>query len=224
MSNCDGAFASADDYVSFVCTSRRISRVHDGADEALSLTDSMAHFKTKGVLAGQGMVLYNLTDGSQGYVTAVTDTNLEATLSGGVDNFWARGDQYLITTIDAFERATIENYLELTASDVASAVAAGGQCDCTATAWGLALLKKLNIIDAMSFYTCPCLNSLEDTERQQLRNWMSDQLELIRTGKVDICGGPGSEGAAFGTSKEAVTPFARAQIIRDRIEQGRADA
>lgn len=221
MTNCTGPYATADDYVSFVCTSRRISRVHTGADNAASLTDSMAKFRTKGILSGEGMILYNLTDGSQGYVTAVTETNLEAALAGGVDNHWDEGDTYLITAIDAFERATIENYLSVAASDVQAAVAAGGQCDCAIAPWGTELLKKLNILDALSFYQCSCMNPLDDTARQQLRNWMSDQLALIRTGKIDICGGPGSDGPAFGSSKEAVTPFAAAQIIRDRIEQGR---
>lgn len=221
MTNCTGAYASADDYISFACISRRISRVHTGLDEALSLTDSMARFKSKGVAANEGMILYNLTDGSQGYVTAVTDTNLEAALAGGVDNFWEPGDVYLITAIDAFERATIENYLTITASDVAAAVSAGGQCDCAISAWGAALLMKLNIIDALSFYTCPCMTQLTDVERQQYRNWMDARLEEIRTGKVDICGGPGSDGPAFGSSKEAVTVFAASQIVLDRILQGR---
>lgn len=220
MTNCTGPFATADDYVSFVCTSKRISRVHTGTANAATLTDSMAKFRSKGVLPGEGMIVYNLTDGSQGYITAVTDTTLEAALAGGTDNDWDVGDTYLVTVIDAFERATIENYLTITASDVAAAVAAGSQCDCTPAPWGLELLKKLNIIDALSFYTCSCMSPLDDTARQQYRNWMSEQLALIRTGKIDICGGPGSDGPAFGSSKEGVTPFARGQIIRDRIERG----
>lgn len=223
MTNCDGvAYATAEDYVGFLCNSARISRVHDGPDEALSLTDSIGRFRTRGIQAGVGMILYNLTDGSQAVVTGVTEDNLVGTLTGGVDNFWEIGDQYLIVTVDAFERATVDHYLEVTASDIAAAVAAGGQCECSITAWGAALLKKLNILDAISLYVCSCrAGAISDTERQQHRNFVEAQLKLIREGRIDVCGGSGSDGPAFGSSKEAVTPFAAAQIIRDRIERGR---
>lgn len=221
MTNCTGPYATVEDYISFTCRQSRLARVHDGADNAASLTDTMARFNTQGVTAGQGMILYNVTDGSQGYVTAVSADNLVAPLTGGTENLWDIGDSYLIVTIDAFERATIQNYLDITAADVQAAVAAGGQCNCTLADWGAALLQKLNIVDAMSLYTCPCHNVLNETERQQLRNWMDDKLEQIRTGKIDLCGGSGSEQPAFGSIKMAVTPFAAREIIIDRILQGR---
>lgn len=216
---CDGAWASAEDFVSFWCTESRIARVHDGAANVAILTDSMARFRSKGVQAGAGMIVYNLTDGSQATITDATETTLAGTLAGGTDNDWDVGDHYLVVTVDAFERATIEHYLEVTASDVSAALAAQLMCDCTLSAWGAELVKKLNIIDAASFYTCSCAGpKLTESERKAYREWMSEQLTLIRTGKLDLCeGAPGSEYPAFGSVKEAITPFAAAQIISDRI-------
>lgn len=219
--SCDGAFATPEDFSSFFCMDSRIARVHTGANNAAILTDSMARFRNKGVRADVGMIVYNLTDGSQGVVTAVDDNNITATLTGGTDNDWDAGDSYLIVTIDAFERASIEHYLEITASDVHSALAAQGACDCDLSPWGLQLAKKLNIIDAASFTQCGCMVKLSPEERQQYRNWMDARLEEIRTGKVDLCdGGTGSEAPAFVSVKEAVTEFAAAQIVSDRIARG----
>lgn len=216
---CSGALASPEDYISFFCNSSRIARVHTGENNAAALTDSMAHFRTMGVEAGVGMILYNLTDGSQGVVTEVSENVITAALAGGVENLWDTGDSFLIVTITAFERSSITHYLEITASDIHSAMAAQGACDCTLSAWGAQLAIKLNIIDAASFYTCGCMNKLTPEERGQYRAWMDLRLEEIRTGKVDLCegGGGGSEAPAFGSSKEGVTEFAVAQIISDRI-------
>lgn len=222
--SCDGAFASAEDFVSFFCSESRLARVHTGAANAASLTDSMAQFRTKGVQAGVGMIVYNLTDGSEGVITGATETELTAALAGGVENDWDVGDQYLVVTVDAFDRASIEHYLAITASDVHAAMAAQGACDCALSAWGSELAKKLNIIDAASFYQCSCMVKLTVEERTAYRAWMSDQLALIRTGKIDLCagGGGGSEAPAFGSVKEAITDFAAAQIISDRIAKSGA--
>ena len=215
---CNGRYASAEDFVSFWCTESRISRVHTGANNASVLTDSMAHFRNLGVEAGAGMIVYNLTDGSQGIITAVDDISITATLAGGLENDWDANDVYLVVTVDAFERASIEHYLDITASDIQSALAAQGMCDCTFSAWGAALVKKLNIIDAAAFHQCSCAVKLTETERQQYRNWMDAQLKLIREGKIDLCeGGTGSEAPAFGSVKEGITEFSKAQIISDRI-------
>jgi hypothetical protein len=219
---CEGAFASVEDFVSFQCQQSRISRVHTGAPGAAVLTDSMAKFRTLGVESDTGMILYNLSDASSGVVTAVSETELTAPLSGGVLNNWQPGDQYLIVTVGAFERASIESFLAMTASDVHASLAAQGMCNCTLSGWGAELVKKLNIIDAMSFHTCGCRTALSDTERQQYRNWVSDQLTLIRTGKLDLCGGAlGADAPAFGSAAQAVTEFAAAQIVADRISRGR---
>jgi hypothetical protein len=45
-----------------------------------------------------GMIAYNLTDFSEGVITANTETQISATLSGGTDNDWDTGDLYAVAT------------------------------------------------------------------------------------------------------------------------------
>jgi len=62
------------------------------------LTDTLASFVTDGVVVG--MSVTNVTDGSTGTITALTETTvtLAAALIGGTDNQWNAGDSY---TVDA---------------------------------------------------------------------------------------------------------------------------
>lgn len=215
---CSGRYAEAWEFASFFCNTSLLSRTHDGSNDAAVLSDSQANFQSNGVRANVGMVLYNLTDGSSGVVTALTQTTLTATLAGGVGNDWDTGDIYRIVTIDTEEIARANQYLDITAADVHAALAAQDACDCSLSDWGLGLLKKLNIIDAASFYTCSCMVSLSTEERAALREWMTAQLELIRMGKVDVCSGAtGSEYPYLGIAEIAYTRFSAAQIIANRI-------
>lgn len=216
---CDGRYAEAWEFVTFFCTESLFSRLHDGENNAAILTDTQAQFLNSGIRAGVGMVLYNVTDGSSGVVTEVTEHTLTATLAGGAENLWDVNDVYRIVTIDAVEIARAQNYLDLTAADVHAALSAQGGCDCALSSWGLGFLKKLNIVDAATFFTCSCMANLSAEERESLRNWMSAQLELIRTGKIDLCGS-GSESPAFGIAEIAWTPFNAARIISNSAARG----
>lgn len=68
---------------------------HDGADNALNLFDSGLSLRANQLV---GMVAYNITDGSMGFVTSNSDHEVVASLSGGTDNNWDAGDLYVITT------------------------------------------------------------------------------------------------------------------------------
>lgn len=215
---CSGRYAEAWEFVAFFCQSSLLSRAHDGGANASVLTDSQANFVNAGVRANVGMILYNLSDGSSGPVTAVTLNTMTATLAGGAENDWDAGDVYRIVTVDAQEIARAEHWLNVTASDVHAARAAQGMCDCSLSKWGAGLLAKLNIIDAASFYNCGCMVKLTDEEKQAYREWMTAQLELLRTGKVDVCSGAtGAEYPAFGAAELALTDFATARIVANRI-------
>ena len=67
---------------------------------AATLTDSIAAFAADSTLTGQ--IIYNVTDGSEGYITANTSTNVTATLAGGTDNTWTINDVYKITTPSSY--------------------------------------------------------------------------------------------------------------------------
>ena len=71
---------------------------HTGANDAATLTDASGNFVNEGVVAGN--IVYNITDGSSGTITARDATTVTATLAGGVGNDWDTGDYYYITPSD----------------------------------------------------------------------------------------------------------------------------
>ena len=221
MSNCTGRFAEAHEYASLLCVGSLLKRVHTGANNAAILTDSQGDFVNGGVVANVGMVLYNVTDGSSGAVTAVTATTMTATLTGGTENLWDTGDVYRIVTIDANEIATIEMYLDIAASDVHAALAASGACDCTLATWAAEYLKKLNIFDALGYYMCPCAKvKLSDDARKGFLDWAEAQFKLLRTGEQEVCDGEtGSDFPAIDWADQSVTEFAAAKIISNDIDR-----
>lgn len=70
---------------------------HDGADNSLILRDKS--FSAKGFSSNElvGGIVWNLTDGSRGIITANTSTTITAKLSGGSENHWNYGDKFGIT-------------------------------------------------------------------------------------------------------------------------------
>ncbi len=69
---------------------------HTGGNNAATLTDAGASF---GDLIGK--VIYNITDGSSGVITANTSNTVTAVLSGGTDDDWDTGDAYQVRTYEA---------------------------------------------------------------------------------------------------------------------------
>jgi len=109
--------------------------------------------------------------------------------------------------------ATVELYLDLAAADIHSAMAASDMCSCSLAAWTTNYLKKLNILDAAVIQQCPC-GSMTDDMKSAYINWLNGQLELIRTGKIELCSGEtGSEFPAFGDVPRAWTDWNTAEIM-----------
>lgn len=213
---CTGRYAEAWQFSSFFCTGSLLHRVDDsGVDNKAFVQDSQADFINAGVKANVGMILYNLTDGSSGPVTAVTQHTLSVTLSGGLQNDFDSGDEYRIVTITTNEIATIQNYLDITANDIHAALAASGACSCTLASWAVGMLAKVNIIEAAGFYVCPCGGPrMTDEMRQSYMQWSDRQLELIRKGQLELCNGAtGSEFPSLDWAEQGVTEFNEAQII-----------
>ena len=127
-------------------------------------------------------------------------------------DFWC-----LSYVLSAEEQATIEVYLDLTASDIQAAMAQSGMCDCTLASWATNYLAKLNILESAAFYQCQCANpKLTDEMRMKLIDWASVQLDNIRTMTVDLCSGAtGSDFPAIGIAQMGVTEMAAARIIFD---------
>lgn len=115
---------------------------------------------------------------------------------------------------NAAEVAEVEAILDLAASDLHVNLAAVGACDCTLTSFALVYLKKLNVIDAAVVHNCTCGGvRLSDEQRQAWLQWLDQQMELIRTGKVPLCeDDSGSEYPAFATAEMSYTGWNEANI------------
>ena len=209
---CTGRYADSWQFAAFFCTSALLSGSDDSGGVANAfLTDSTTgSFIEHGVQANVGMILYNTTAGTSGPVTAVTATTITAT---GVT--WDDGDAYRIVMIDAVERSTIEHYLNIAASDIHVAMAQSGMCDCNLASWASGFLEKLNIIDAASYYQCPCGQpNMTDELRGRYLDWCSGQLEAIRKGELDLCqGATGSDFPAVGWAQQGWNNWATSEII-----------
>jgi len=122
-------------------------------------------------------------------------------------------------TLTAEEEATIETFLDLVMGDISAVLAQNGMCDCTLASWASNYLKKLLIIETAAFYQCGCANpKLTDEMRMKMIDWVSIQLDNIRTMEVDLCAG--ATGAAFpaiGWAEQGLTEWSEAQIILNRI-------
>jgi len=219
---CGSRFAEAWEFAAFWCVEQLLAGTHGGAGPAdAALSDITQQFRTKGVQANRGFVLYNVTQSTSGQVTAVTETSLTAT---GVT--WAAGDTFRITLINGTEIANIEHWLDVAAGDVHAAMMAADACDCTLRTGASAYLGKLNIIDAAAYYSCKCANTyISDSQKQALLQWVGAQLTMIATGVTELCSGEtGSNFPAMGWAQQAVTDFAAATIIINDLMRNSEDA
>ena len=213
---CLDLYGTADGFAAMFCVGDILAGAdNSGANNNAFLTDSQMDFVRNGVKANIGMILYNLTDGSSGPVTAVAEHTLTATLAGGTENDWDNGDRYQIVLIDASQRATIEMYLGIVASDINAARAASGGCDCTLASWAAVYLAKLAYIEAAVMHNCPCGRAnLSDEMKRAYLEWVTAQLALIRQGQIELCeGSTGSEFPAVGYAELGLTEFSTERII-----------
>lgn len=216
MTCTDSSIASPWEYAAFWCKASIRYGVDNGGGVLPGnafLTDSSADFQALGVEANVGMILYNLTRNTSGIITDVTQTTITAT---GV--LWVNGDRYRVVTMTGDESSQIQLYLDITAPDVYAALASVDACDCTWTAWGTELVKKLNIIEAGVFHTCPCAQpKLSDEQRTAYMEFVNAQIQKLITGEIDICGGTGSNFPALDWAEVSGTDFAAANIITNDI-------
>ena len=211
---CDSRYAQAWQFTTFFCPATILKgQDRSGGIANPSLLDTQADFVAGAIHANKGYALYNLTTGLSGPVTAVTQTTLTAT---GVT--WTDGDLYRIAALSGVEIAALESALDIAASDLHAALAAANACSCTFSTWAEAYLAKLNIIDAAVFYNCTCGNTrLSDDLKTQYMTWVQTQLDLIRTGNIELCSGEtGADFPAIDWAEQAVTAFAAAEIYVNR--------
>lgn len=182
-----------------------------------NLNDTQVNFRERGVIANTGQTLWNLTQGTNGPIVTLIDNNTIA--ATGVT--WDLNDIYRISLVTTIEEGQIELALDIAASDIHAALAASAQCDCTGASWANNLAKKLNIIDAASYYQGKCgMPKFTNEQRSGYLAWMSQQLEMIMMSRIDLCAGAtGADFPAYGVAEQVTTEFARAEIIWNDIER-----
>lgn len=217
---CTGRWAEAYDFVSFWCIGSVITGVDDGVGAGrATLADLTVDFINAGVVAGIGQLLYNTTTGAWGRITGVTMHTVTATLAGATVTTWANGDTYRLVLASLAELQSAQTYLDLVAGDINIAMQSAGACDCSLSAASLQWLKKINVIEAASFYTCPCGKpTITDDMKQAYLNWATDQLTALREGKIELCAGyTGADFPAYGVAQQGWTEFNDARIIANDI-------
>lgn len=214
---CLEKYAQAWQYASFFAVAPIQSGVDDsgGAGNAF-LTNSQADFVDAGLRANEGMVLYNVTQSTNGPITAVAQTTLTAT---GVT--WDDGDTFRTVAINGSQIATIEMYLGITAGNINATLASVGACDCTLSAWGLQHLEKLNIIETGAYHFAVCGmpgQHLDTNDKRLLLEQVNLHLGHLRSGEVEVCdGATGSTFPVTGWAEQAQGPYSAARIILNRI-------
>jgi len=83
---------------------------NDGADGGLTLRNMSADFKSCGI--GEGVAVYNDTDGSSGLTVTITESEILCTLAGGTNNTWTKGDTYYI-----YKTATKDSFISALNTD-----------------------------------------------------------------------------------------------------------
>jgi len=207
---CGSVYAEYWEYAMFFCGTGYLTGSDNGGGAAVAyLTDTGVNF-TQSFRPNEGMWLWNLTEETDGQITAVTETTLTAT---GVT--WTNGDSYRAVAITSMERSMIQLGLSITAGDIDAVLASVGACDCTVSSWGANFLSKLNIIETAIFHNCPCGSpTLSDADKALYLNWINEQMRQLRSGELDICeGATGSLYPAGAYIEHSWTDFNAAQII-----------
>jgi len=122
------------------------------------------------------------------------------------------------STLDIQKEAKINFQLNITAGAIHAAMSASDQCDCTLESWAENYLKHLNIVLAAATQDCPC-STISNEEKAAYMAFAQGELEKIRTGQVNVCGGTGKDYPAFGSIELGLNVFNDAQIIQNRIQR-----
>lgn len=134
-----------------------------------------------------------------------------------VAEFFCRGKGY-----GAGSEPTLNDmnrYIKKGAARINVALNATAQCDCTHDTYALEFLQELNLIAAALLIQCPdCSRRFTDAQREFYSNWLGEQLELIRTGKIDVCAGETTEAFPYMMwAEQSLTDFNAARIVANDI-------
>jgi len=122
------------------------------------------------------------------------------------------------STLTPSKEATVNFQLTVTAGALHAAMSASDQCDCDLQGWAVNYLKHLNIILAAATQDCPC-STISNEEKSAYLQFANAEMEKIRLGQVNVCGGTGRNYPALGAIELGLNVFNKAQIIQNRIDR-----
>lgn len=140
------------------------------------------------------------------------------TCEGAYANADDLGEYFCIAVPEA-DVGMVNATLRRAAGSIHAARAAQKGCDCTLAAWATDYLKQLNIWLAIAVYNCKCSNlKMTVEEKQMYLDAATADLELIRTGKLELCDGETAQEYPYlSWAERALTPDNVSDIIRNRL-------
>ena len=134
-----------------------------------------------------------------------------------IAEFFCRGEGYGAGSEPTLD--DVNRYIAKAAARINMALNATGQCDCTHDTYATEFLQELNLVGAALLIQCPdCSRRFTDAQREFYSNWLGEQLELLRTGKIDVCAGETTEAFPYLTwAEQSLTDFNAAQIVANDI-------
>jgi hypothetical protein len=121
-------------------------------------------------------------------------------------------------TLDISKEAILNAQLTITAGAIHAAMSASNQCACDLAAWAVNYLKHLNIILAAATQDCPC-STISNEDKAAYMAFVNAELEKIRLGQVNVCGGTGKNYPAFGAAQLGLNVFNDVQLIVNRYKR-----
>jgi len=105
-----------------------------------------------------------------------------------VAQFFCRGEGYGAGSEPTQD--DMARYIRKGAARINMSLSASAQCDCTWNSYAEDFLQELNMIAAALLIHCPdCSRHFSTDEKEFYNDWLGDQLELLRSGKLELCAG-----------------------------------
>lgn len=110
--------------------------------------------------------------------------------------------------------AAIERALDITSGRILLALASVGADGCTLSTGGADALKLLNCLLAALYHDCPCGGQLEDNVRTSIEEQVTNTLEALGNGTLEVCQGEtGINYPVFEVAEQGTTIWNQARII-----------
>ena len=138
------------------------------------------------------------------------------------DGAFASPEEFILQWYYSFDDEEVQELaplLKSSAGRIHAAMAATGQCDCGLAGWATDYLKELNMVAAAVMFNIAAVR-LSNDQRTLFAEYLTEQLALIRTGKIELCAGEtGKAHPAFGVAEIGITDRNIGRIVSNRADR-----